>query len=65
MPGQEISHMKQKVQAIKDLVPETNITEAYHMIGLISCYRKFFPVFSDIVQTLNELTQKNIPFKWT
>ena len=41
--------MKQKVKAITDLAPVTNITEARHMIGLIGYYRKFFPIFSDIV----------------
>ena len=34
------------------------------MIGLIRYYRKFFPVYSDI-RSLNELTKKHIPFKWT
>ena len=56
--------MKQKVQAIMDSLPATNIIKACHMIGLISYYRNFFPVFSDMVQPLNELTKKNVPFKW-
>ena len=62
--GQGLSPMKQKVQAIMDVVPETNINEACHMISLISYYRKFFPVFSDMVWLCSELTQK-VPFKWT
>ena len=41
-----------------DLVPATCITEAHHMITLISYYRKLFPVFSDIVQPLNELIKQ-------
>ena len=49
VPGQGISPMKQKVQVIMDFVPATNITEVHHMIGLISYYRKFFPVFIDVV----------------
>ena len=32
VPGQGISHMKQKIQAMTDLVPTTNITEAGHII---------------------------------
>ena len=56
--------MKQRVQAIMDLVPATNITEACHMIVLISYYRKFFPVFNAMMLLLNELTKNNIPFKW-
>ena len=52
--------MKQKVHAIMDLVTATNITEAHHMISLISYYRKFFPVFSVMVQLLSRLTKKNL-----
>ena len=45
--------MKQKVKGIIDLAPATNISEVRHIIGLISCYRKFSPIFNDIIQTLN------------
>ena len=47
--GQGISPMKQKVKAITGLVLVTNIIEARHMIALIGYYRKFFPLFSDMV----------------
>ena len=49
--GKGISPMKQKAKAITitDLAPATNITEARHMIGLIGNYRKFFPIFSDMI----------------
>ena len=60
--GQEISPMTQKVKAIADLASMANITEARHLIGLMTYYRKFFPIFSDMVQLLNELTKKNVPF---
>ena len=35
------------------------------MICLIGYYRKSFAVFRDMIRPLNELTMKNIPFKWT
>ena len=35
------------------------------MIGLIGYYRKIFPILSDMIRPLIELTKKNIPFKWT
>ena len=57
--------MRQKIKAITDLAPMTNNTEARHMIGLIGYYRKFFPVLSDMIRPLNELTKKNVPFKYT
>ena len=56
--------MTQKVKAITDLASATNITEARHMICLIAYYRKFFPIFSDMISLLNALTRKNIPFRW-
>ena len=62
--GQGISSMKWKIKAITNLAPTTNITEAKHIIGLIGYYRKFFPIFSDTIRPLNELTRKNVQFKW-
>ena len=62
--GQGISPMKQKVKAITDLAPKTSMTEARCMIGLIGYYRKFFPIFIDIIPLLNELTKMNVPLKW-
>ena len=63
--GQRISPMRQKIKAITDLAPTTNMTEARHMTGLIGYYREFFPIFSDMITPLNEFTKKNIPFTWT
>ena len=54
--GQGISPMRQNIKAITDLEPTTNIMEARHMIGLKGYYRKFFPVFSDMIRPLNELS---------
>ena len=50
--GQGMSPMKQKIKTIADLDPKANITEALHMIGLIGCYRKFFPVFNGMIRSL-------------
>ena len=57
--------MRQKIKAITDLAPTIHITETRHMIDFIGYYMKLFPIFSDIIITLNELTKKNAPFKWT
>ena len=62
--GQGSSPMKQKIKARTDLAPAINITEAQHIIGLIGHYRKFFPICSDTMRPLNELTRKSVPFKW-
>ena len=59
--GQGISPMKQKIEAITDLAPATDITEAWHIIGLAGYYRTFFPIFGDTVRPLNEWTKKISP----
>ena len=35
------------------------------MIHLIGYFRKFFPIFGDMIQLLNKLTKKKVPFKWS
>ena len=62
--GKGISPMKQKVKAITELAPTTNIIEARHIIGLIGYYRKFFLIFSDVICQINKLSRENAPFKW-
>ena len=57
--------MTQKVKAITDFALATNISDVWHIIGLIGYYRKFFPIFSEVTQPLNGLTKKNLHFKWT
>ena len=52
--GQGISPMKQKIKAMTNLAPTTNITEAQHVFGLKGCYRKFFAIFNDTVRPLNK-----------
>ena len=59
--GEGISPLRQKIKAITDMVPTTNNDETRHIIGLIGYYRKFFPVFSDIIRPLKELTKKMYP----
>ena len=65
MSGEGIFPMKEKIKAVTDLAPTTSITEARYIIGLVGYYRKFFPIFSNAIRPLNELTRKNIPFQWT
>ena len=62
--GEGTSPMKQKIKAIIDLAPTTNVTQARHIIGLEGYYRKYIPICSDTIKPLNELTKKNASFKW-
>ena len=54
--------MKQKVQAILDLAPPSNVTQLRHILGLASYNRKFIPMFCS---PITSLTKRNIPFVWT
>ena len=35
------------------------------MLGLVSYYQKFIPMFNSIVSLITSLTKKNTPFVWT
>ena len=64
--NQYLGHLvKQKVKGTTDIATAMNISEVRHIIGLVGYYRKFFPIISGIIGSLNELTRKNFPFKWT
>ena len=63
--GTGIYPLKQKVQAILDLDPPSNVTQVIHILGLVSYYWKFIPMFSSIVSPIIYLTKKNAPFVWT
>ena len=65
LSGQGISPIKQKIKAITDLAPQQTILKLDTIIELITYYRKFFPIFSNSIRPLNELTSKNVPFRWT
>ena len=56
--------MRQKIKAITHLALTTNSTGVQHMIDLIGYYKKFLPIFGDMIRTLSELTRKHVPFKW-
>ena len=63
--GKGISPMKQKVKIIMDLASATNISEGRQIKDLIGYSRNFFSIFSGIIQPLNELTKKGVPFQLT
>ena len=65
MSGTGIYLLKQKVQAILDLAPPSNVTQVSHILGLASHYRKFILMFSSIVSPITSLIKKNAPFVWT
>ena len=61
--GPGIYPLKQKVQAILDLAPPSNVMHARHILGLASYFRKFIPMFSLIVSLIPSLTKKNVSLR--
>ncbi|KAL2223824.1 UNVERIFIED_CONTAM: Transposon Ty3-I Gag-Pol polyprotein, partial [Sesamum indicum] len=55
---------EEKVKAIQDWPTPTTIGEVRSFHGLASFYRRFVKDFSTMAAPLNELTKKNVPFKW-
>ena len=63
--GVTISVDPQKIEAIVDWKPPTNVTEVRSFLGLASYYRKFVEGFSKIATPLTKLTRKEEKFIWS
>ncbi|KAL2248274.1 UNVERIFIED_CONTAM: Transposon Ty3-G Gag-Pol polyprotein [Sesamum indicum] len=55
---------EEKVKAIRDWPTPTTIGEVRSFHGLTSFYRRFVKDRTTMAAPLNELTKKNVPFKW-
>ena len=60
-----ISVDPQKIEAIVDWKPPTNVTEVRSFLGLAGYYRKFVEGFSKIATPLTKLTRKEEKFIWS
>jgi hypothetical protein len=53
-----------KVDKVKNFPIPTNITELRGFIGLASYYHHFIQDFATIVEPMNHLLRKDIPYLW-
>ena len=60
-----ISTDPDKVESVKHWPVPTNVHEIRSFTGFANYYRRFVPNFATIAKPLYDLTDKNVPFKWT
>ena len=66
MPSAEgIQPLPEKLDSITNMPAPENQTEVKQFLGLVGCYHKFVPHFSDISRPLAKLMRKDTPFMWT
>src|SRR5438445_7640094 len=53
-----------KVKVLIEWAPPTHVKGVRGFLGLANFYRRFIPDFATIARSLNDLTKKNVPFKW-
>ena len=55
----------QKIEAVKNWVRPSSVTEVRSFVGLTRYYRRFVKNFAFIATHLTNLTKKEIPYEWT
>ena len=60
-----IRPIPEKVLAMCRISAPTSVKQVRQLVSCFSFYRKFIPMFSDIVEPLNKLLRKGEKFQWT
>ena len=63
--AEDISVDPQKIEAIMNWKPPTNVSEVHSFLGLAGYYRKFVERFSKIATPLTNLLKKDKKFEWS
>lgn len=59
-----ISTDPEKVAAIRNLEPPTNVRELRRCLGTALWYRRFISVYSEVIQPLSQLLKKKTRWNW-
>jgi hypothetical protein len=62
--GQGVEMDEEKIKAIRDWLPPTNLSQVWSFLELASFYWWFVQDFSTIAAPINELTKKAMTFHW-
>jgi hypothetical protein len=49
---------------VRDDMPPRNVSQVRSFLGITGFYRRFVKDFSTVAAPINELTKKEVPFKW-
>jgi hypothetical protein len=55
---------EEKIKAVRDWMPPQNVSQVRSFLGLAGFYRWFAKDFITVATPINELTKKEVPFKW-
>ena len=60
-----VTPLQDKIEVVKSWPPPKGKDELQSFLGLVSYYRRYVEKFATIAEPLNQLTRKNVPFKWS
>jgi len=55
---------EEKIKTVREWMPPQNASQVRSFLGLAGFYQRFVKDFSTVAAPINELTKKEVPFKW-